>query len=391
MSSSTTTASSPENADQNADQRLTTATRIPLKNRRKKIQEIENINIEYVQTETRWVKVYKNLLKVQRLKPFRTKVLKHGEQVFNNLCDVQKQKDEEAKKAKRLQTNLSEKNPFVKKLEEALINIGELKAPLKIKNPRIMASLKGCAEQDFHYDYDPHLVNDFAKRLKIKPKIVVLAMKSGTKILLKDPKTVSSCVEIVLNCGDCCVFDGDIIHAGDWYDCENIRLHMALEFDGLTSSDNTVFVPKNDWFYRVDYDHWLENSSWQIQIQEKIELIENEKKKVKKQMLNLEKDNKRVASYYDLQIKKAEDRVRTLKKRKEEKSNEFKKKRQRLEDQDANFSNTLKCHETFINTMEKRDALRQKAKKIEEEAKKLEEGLRNDKDSEEILNNLMEN
>ena len=108
-------------------------------------------------------------------------------------------------------------------------------------------------------------------------------------------------------------------------------------------------------------------------------------------MLNLEKDYKRVASYYDFQIKKAEDRVKALKKRKEEKSNEFKKKRQRFEDEDANFSNTLKRHKTFINTMEKRDALRQKIKKMEEEAKKLEEGLRNDKDSEEILNNLMEN
>ncbi len=371
-------------------EKSTKNSQIPLKNRKKKIiQEIEKNDIEYIQTELRWVKVYKNLLKVQRIKPFRTSVLneKRNEQVYNNLRDDTKQKDE---KALRLQTNISEKHPFVKKLEKALINVGELKAPLKIKNPRIMASLKGCPEQDFHYDYDPQLVNDFAKRLKIKPKIVVLAMKPGTKILLKDPKTVSSCVEIVLNCGDCCVFDGDIIHAGDWYDCENIRLHTALEFDGLTSCDNTVFVPKSTYQWcRVDYDQWMENSSWRIQIQEKIEINEKENKKVKKQMLNVEKDYKRVASYYDIQIKKAEDRVRALKKKKEEKSNEYKKKRQRFEDEDANLSNTLKRYKTFINTMEKVDALRQKAQECEEGAKNLEEGLRNDKDGEEILNNLI--
>ena len=368
-------------------EKSTKNSQIPLKNRKKKIQEIEKNDIEYVSTELRWVKVYKNLLKVQRIKPFRTRVFsKKGEQVYNNLRDDTKQKDE---KALRLQTNINEKNPFVKKLEKALINIGELKAPLKIKNPRIMASLKGCPVQDFHYDYDPHLVNDFAKRLKIKPKIVVLAMKSGTKILLKDPKTVSSCVEIVLNCGDCCVFDGDIIHAGDWYDCENIRLHMALEFDGLTSSDNTVFVPKNDRFHRVDYDQWFENSSWQIQIQEKIEINEKEKDKLKQKIVTEEKNYLRVASYYDAEIKKAEIKLNSLKKKKEEKSIEYKKKRQRFEDEDANLSNNFKRYKTFINTMEKVDALRQKAQECKEGAKKLEEGLRNDKDSEEILNNLV--
>ena len=359
---------------------------LPVKRKqKKKTKEIHDI--DYVDIGKRWLRVYKKLIKVERVKPFRTSVLNRGKQVFNNLRDLEKQKKE---KPLRLQTDINKNHLFVKKLERALIDVGELNTQFKIKNPRIMASLKGCPEQDMHYDYDPHLVNDFAKKYKIKPKIVVLAMKPGTKIVLKDPKTVSSCVEIVLNCGDCCVFDGDIVHCGDWYDRENIRLHLSLEYEGLTTSENTVFVPRSTYNWcRVDYDQWLENSSWQIQIEEKIEMNQKEKDKLKQKIVTEEKNYLRFASYYDAEIKKAEIKLNSLKRKKEEKIVEYKKKRQRFVEEETNLSDSLERHKTFINTMEKVDALRQKVQEFEEEAKKLEEGLRNDKDSEEILNNLM--
>jgi hypothetical protein len=97
----------------------------------------------------------------------------------------------------------------------------------------ILFSAKGCEQQQWHYDFDPKLLENQA----IKPCGVIWAIQNETKLSI-----LSEGGDVTLQKGDCLIFDGDCVHAGSRYDKrQNTRVHCYLEVPGLQRTANTTW------------------------------------------------------------------------------------------------------------------------------------------------------
>ena len=91
-------------------------------------------------------------------------------------------------------------------------------------------SLAGCEQQQFHTDYDKHLV----RKAEAKPLGVLVALEDETSLVLQDRV-------VLLGAGDVLVFDGDLVHAGAAYEHGNTRLHLYLDVPCVHRAHNTTY------------------------------------------------------------------------------------------------------------------------------------------------------
>jgi hypothetical protein len=104
----------------------------------------------------------------------------------------------------------------------------------------IIVSKKGCQEQHMHTDYAPTLsVSDHEKPLSI---IIGLEKTSSILVLCDDDTTQ----RIEFGKGQIFAFRGDVVHAGDRYDEENIRLHCYVDTTKVKRLRNKTYLKGED-------------------------------------------------------------------------------------------------------------------------------------------------
>ena len=92
-------------------------------------------------------------------------------------------------------------------------------------------SSAGCAQQDFHTDYEPKRV----AAAGAKPLGVLAALEVGTRFVTPE-RTYE------LAPGDVLVFDGDAVHAGAAYARPNTRLHLYVDSPAVRRAPNTTYL-----------------------------------------------------------------------------------------------------------------------------------------------------
>tara|TARA_B100000945_G_C20319966_1_gene567157 strand:- start:358 stop:942 length:585 start_codon:yes stop_codon:yes gene_type:complete len=105
----------------------------------------------------------------------------------------------------------------------------------KIGTTVILHSTKNCKKQQWHTDYDP----DACQKSKVKPLGVLFALQNNTYL------NVYNKGRICLNKGEVLIFDGDLIHAGSAYKCENTRIHMYLDSEEFKRVRNKTYILNN--------------------------------------------------------------------------------------------------------------------------------------------------
>lgn len=90
----------------------------------------------------------------------------------------------------------------------------------------VFESVAGCAQQDWHCDYDPTLLQTLAT----KPASVLLALQDNTKLAMwADPTNNDAQTVLTLHAGEMAVVRGDTVHAGAAYQSHNTRVHLYLD------------------------------------------------------------------------------------------------------------------------------------------------------------------
>ena len=165
------------------------------------------------------------------------------------LPDLQQRAEQESRPitagqadGKRKQVKVSADEQIGLELLKALHKVGELSGRNR-SEVNVLDSQPGCKRQKLHWDYDPGLVAALGRKKK-KPCSVILALQSGTRLLVRD-EVADENVAVPLAPGDILVFDGDVAHAGEWYASRNTRVHMYLDVDGVPREEDFT------WFKRV--------------------------------------------------------------------------------------------------------------------------------------------
>jgi hypothetical protein len=165
------------------------------------------------------------------------------------LPDLQQRAEQESRPitagqadGKRKQVKVSADEEIGLELLKALHKVGELSGRSR-SEVNVLDSQPGCKRQKLHWDYDPGLVAALGRKKK-KPCSVILALQSGTRLLVRDEDADEN-VAVPLAPGDILVFDGDVAHAGEWYASRNTRVHMYLDVDGVPREEDFT------WFKRL--------------------------------------------------------------------------------------------------------------------------------------------
>ena len=131
---------------------------------------------------------------------------------------------------RRSQLYISTENTIIEKIRNFLSDKGIMEGRY-IDNLCIVRSEKGCAEQRFHWDYDPDQVKD----LSVKPGSIIVGIENGSRIRLIGRK------DMKIDEGDILFFEGDCIHAGASYEEPNRRLHAYIDVPELKRLDNYTY------------------------------------------------------------------------------------------------------------------------------------------------------
>ena len=125
--------------------------------------------------------------------------------------------------SKRRQASVPETDPIISRI------ISKLSRVLNghtLQNPVVLQSLPNCKQQPWHLDYDPANTTGFG---------LLLALQDETRLELLE-ETVH------LNRGDVLVFRGDVVHAGSWYEQENLRIHAYVDVEGASRRTNATYI-----------------------------------------------------------------------------------------------------------------------------------------------------
>ncbi len=133
----------------------------------------------------------------------------------------------------RFQCRLRTTHRIVRELEKTLDRSGLLRNR-KLTSPVFLFSLPGCAQQQWHTDFNPkdicHLPEDE------KPAGAILALQKQTKFVQYPDKVHS------LEPGDLLVFSGDVVHAGAAYSKPNGRIHCYLDSVRVERQKNRTYL-----------------------------------------------------------------------------------------------------------------------------------------------------
>ena len=167
-------------------------------------------------------RVYRNLVDVDDMDYAKIDALVHRDGTFIFNPDKRRWQT-------RIRAHLAFHKKFVRALEGAGIARGRT-----VGNMFALHSKKGCQQQQWHYDFDPDLLWGIRK----KPLGALLALEEGTKL------AVHGIGDVLLQRGDCLVFDGDLVHAGSAYpDAPNTRVHVYLDVPTVERVKNRT------WFF----------------------------------------------------------------------------------------------------------------------------------------------
>lgn len=119
---------------------------------------------------------------------------------------------------------------------------------LVLNDPYVLISEPGCQQQVPHCDYDPHTIE--CVPLDKIPRGAILALQNHTTLEVWENSRVHEYVYSVDKCdqktieiqkGDIIFFDGDLVHAGSFYENENARLHVFLDSDLVLRPTDRTF------------------------------------------------------------------------------------------------------------------------------------------------------
>lgn len=99
-----------------------------------------------------------------------------------------------------------------------------------------LLSRAGCVRQQWHCDYDPRCVG----AATIKPIGLLVALEDAgahMHILHDGLEHV-----VTLSRGQILAFDGDTVHAGGGYECDNARMHMYLDSVDVSRPHNKTYL-----------------------------------------------------------------------------------------------------------------------------------------------------
>lgn len=162
-------------------------------------------------TRRTW-KVWKNAIPICQsdIQRQRKYLKSHAEVVFNP-------------NSKRRQATIPETDSLLAKLQSRL---GPMLGNHTLQTPVVLQSLTGCKQQQWHMDYDDKNTTGFG---------MLLALQNGTRLETRE-------CTIHLKQGDLLIFNGDLVHAGSWYDCENLRIHAYLDVVGGHRRANSTYL-----------------------------------------------------------------------------------------------------------------------------------------------------
>lgn len=168
-------------------------------------------------TRSKW-KIWRHALHItdSDLHRLRSQLEKGAEIVFNP-------------NKKRRQLTISCEEPIIAALITRLQEIDSC-SEYTLQNPVLLQSLKGCKQQQWHTDYDP---SDHTTGFGL-----LLALEDDTRF-----ETLEETVR--LSRGDLLIFKGDLVHAGSWYDKENIRIHAYWDIVHTRRPNTTYLVHVN--------------------------------------------------------------------------------------------------------------------------------------------------
>ena len=131
---------------------------------------------------------------------------------------------------KRLQLKLCAEDEVVQSILRCLNGRGLLRGRL-VGDAYVLHSKRGCRAQQLHTDYEASAV----RALRRKPLSVLVALQDGTSLTLKTER-------VLLNAGDMCTFEGDVMHAGSAYDSHNTRLFMYIPTPLMPAPVDTTYL-----------------------------------------------------------------------------------------------------------------------------------------------------
>ena len=146
------------------------------------------------------------------------------------------------KKREQLNVKVADLEVATEFMLPALEQAKLLKGRIRPATANVICSQAGCQPQKVHWDYDPAHVAS-RKRGVPKPASVILGLQEGCRLIVFD-ELVGGEVLVVVPPGCMLVFDGDVAHAGAWYACSNVRVHMYLDVDGIDRTVNHAWFPR---------------------------------------------------------------------------------------------------------------------------------------------------
>lgn len=164
------------------------------------------------QTRSKW-RIWKNAIPIRDydIQRHRKYLKTHAEIVFNP-------------NSKRRQAAIPLKDPLISRLR---LRMRHMLGEYMLQSPVVLQSLNGCKQQQWHVDYDPQKnTTGFG---------MLLALQNGTRL-----ETLEATIH--LNQGDLLIFNGDLVHAGSWYDYENLRIHAYLDVKGSHRLANSTYI-----------------------------------------------------------------------------------------------------------------------------------------------------
>jgi hypothetical protein len=181
-------------------------------------------------------KIYRNLHKAKKYRA--GYISRSGWRVDGNGQIIQN--SETTEKGKRSQVILSQADPNAVAWKKRLMDVGELEGRT-FKECRVLFSDKGCKEQHFHHKYDPE---ELKKDVYMKPRIALLALQKDTTLNLYDQE-LEKVIVVLLERGDCLIFDADALHAGSGYNKVNVRFQAYLDVQEIERQPGKIWPLNN--------------------------------------------------------------------------------------------------------------------------------------------------
>ena len=140
---------------------------------------------------------------------------------------------------KRLQTEFNETSNIVLSdfLRQIQVLVNVYDPNWLVQNPVFLQSLKGCQKQIVHQDFEKEYMETADENHFFAG--VLFALQDNTYFFIGNKR-------ITLRKGECCIFKGDVLHAGEKFERNNIRFHCKLGFRDKEppeiAADDTVVV-----------------------------------------------------------------------------------------------------------------------------------------------------